>query len=228
MPELKSDFSVLLFFLQAGLLLSVWLVSLALLKWIRRHGCNTRNVVIIGTGHAAVRLTQLLVGEQGYGMKVLGYFDNRIPSDFSGNFIGTIDRLEGFIKENDVHEIFYAASIDNDTLINKVIHLADQHFCKLYFTPLISPKLKYSFYMFNLNSTIPVIAVHQTPLRSVANRAIKRIFDILFSGFVLLLSPLVLIPIAIAIKISSPGPVFSNNCAPDILEKTSTAINSVR
>ncbi|MDE5658595.1 MAG: sugar transferase, partial [Muribaculaceae bacterium] len=205
---IKIGFFSLLFFLQAGLLLSVWLVSLALLKWIRRHGRNTRNVVIIGTGHAAVRLTQLLVGEQGYGMKVLGYFDNRIPSDFSGNFIGTIDRLEGFIKENDVHEIFYAASIDNDTLINKVIHLADQHFCKLYFTPLISPKLKYSFYMFNLNSTIPVIAVHQTPLRSVANRAIKRIFDIFFSGFVLLLSPLVLIPIAIAIKISSPGPVF--------------------
>ncbi len=205
---IKFGFFGLLYFLQAGLLLSVWLVSLALLKWIRRHGRNTRNVVIIGTGHAAVRLTQLLVGEQGYGMKVLGYFDNRIPSDFSGNFIGIIDRLEGFIKENDVHEIFYAASIDNDTLINKVIHLADQHFCKLYFTPLISPKLKYSFYMFNLNSTIPVIAVHQTPLRSVANRAIKRIFDIFFSGFVLLLSPLVLIPIAIAIKISSPGPVF--------------------
>lgn len=130
---IKFGFFGLLYFLQAGLLLSVWLVSLALLKWIRRHGRNTRNVVIIGTGHAAVRLTQLLVGEQGYGMKVLGYFDNRIPSDFSGNFIGTIDRLEGFIKENDVHEIFYAASIDNDTLINKVIHLADQRFLQIVF-----------------------------------------------------------------------------------------------
>lgn len=51
---IKIGFFSLLFFLQAGLLLSVWLVSLALLKWIRRHGRNTRNVVIIGTGHAAV------------------------------------------------------------------------------------------------------------------------------------------------------------------------------
>ena len=201
-------FFCILYFAQAAVLLLLWLVSLQLLKRFRRHGRNTRNIVIIGTGQPAMRLSQLLANEQGYGMRVLGYFDNRIPSDFNGKFIGNIDKLEDFIRANDVHEIFYASSIDNDVLINKVIHLADQHFCKLYFTPLMSPKLQHSFYMFNFNSTIPAIAVHKSPLRSVTNRAIKRTFDILFSGLVLLLSPLVLIPVAIAIKISSPGPVF--------------------
>lgn len=197
-----------LYLVQAALLLLTWMVSLLILKGVRRHGRNTRNVVIIGTGQSAIRLTELLTSEQGYGVKVLGYFDNRIPSDFDGNFIGTIDRLDDFIRKNNVHQIFYALSIDNDLLINKVIHIADQHFCKLYFTPLMSPKIKHSFYMFDFNSTIPAIAVHNSPLRSVANRAIKRAFDIVFSGFVLLLSPIFLIPIAIAIKISSPGPVF--------------------
>lgn len=198
----------ILFSAQFGLLLLVWMASLLLLKRFRRHGRNARNIVIIGTGQAAMRLTRLLAQEQGYGMNVIGYFDNRIPSDFSGNFIGTIDKLEDFIKDHDVHEIFYTSSIDNDVLINKVIHLADQHFCKLYFTPLMSPKLQHSFYMFNFNSTIPAIAVHKSPLRSAANRALKRAFDIIFSGCVLLVSPIFLIPIAVAIKISSPGPVF--------------------
>lgn len=201
-------FFCILYFAQAAVLLLLWLVSLQLLKRFRRHGRNTRNIVIIGTGQPAMRLSQLLANEQGYGMRVLGYFDNRIPSDFNGKFIGSIDKLEDFIGANDVHEIFYASSIDNDVLINKVIHLADQHFCKLYFTPLMSPKLQHSFYMFNFNSTIPAIAVHKSPLRSVTNRVVKRTFDILFSGVMLILSPLVLIPVAVAIKISSPGPVF--------------------
>lgn len=198
----------ILFLLQASLLFIFWIISLQFLKRFRQHGRNTHNVVIIGTGQSAMRLTKLLTGEQGYGMRILGYFDNRIPSDFDGKFIGTIDKLEEFIKAYNVHDIFYATSFDNDLLMNKVIHLADRNFCKLYFTPMLSPKLQYSFYMMNLNSTIPAISVHQSPLRSVANRAVKRAFDIVFSGCVLLLSPIVFIPIAIAIKISSPGPIF--------------------
>lgn len=201
-------FFVILFLLQATIMFFVWIISLQLIKRIRQQGRNTHNVVIIGTGPSAIRLAKLLTGDQGYGMRVLGYFDNRIPSDFEGKFIGTIDKLEDFITSYNIHDIFYASSLDNDMLINKVIHLADRHFCKLYFTPMLSPKLQYSFYMINLNSTIPAISVHQSPLCSVANRAIKRAFDVVFSGLVLLFSPIIFIPIAIAIKISSPGPIF--------------------
>lgn len=201
-------FFCILYSAQAVTLFALWMVLLVALKRFRRHGRNIRNIVIIGTGQSAVHLSQLLANEQGYGMRVLGHFDNRVPSDFKGKYIGSLDKLDDFIKDKDVHEIFYASSMDNDMLINKVISLADQHFCKLFFVPLLSPKLQHSFYLFNLNSTIPAIAVHKSPLRSVTNRAIKRTFDILFSGCVLLLSPIVLIPIAIAIKLSSPGPVF--------------------
>lgn len=201
-------FFVILFAAQFGLLALVWFASALILKGVRRIGRNTRNIVIVGTGQSALRLSELLTSEQSYGMRVLGYFDNRIPTDFPGNILGQIDGLEDFIKENDVHEIFYASSVDNDTLINKIIRISDQNFCKLYFTPLMSPKLQHSFYLSNFNSTIPAIAVHPSPLRSAANRAIKRTFDIVFSTVALILSPLVLIPVGIAIKISSPGPIF--------------------
>lgn len=202
------SFFCILFAAQAVTLFAVWIVTLLVLKRFRRQGRNIRNIVIIGTGQPALRLAQLLANEQGYGMRVLGYFDNRIPTDFNGKYLGSLDKIENFIKENNVHEIFYASSMDNDTLINNVIALADQHFLKLFFVPLMSPKLQHSFYLLNLNSTIPVIAVHKSPLRSLSNRVIKRIFDIVFSGCVLLVSPIFLIPIAIAIKLSSPGPIF--------------------
>lgn len=206
--HVRFSFFGMLYASQAVLMLITWIGALLILKRFRRSGRNTRNIVIIGTGQPAQRLAELLAKEQGYGMRVVGYFDNRLPSDFNGKFIGTIDHLEDFIKEYNVDEIYYTSSMENDVLINKVINLADQHFCKLYFTPLMSPRLQHSFYMSNFNSIIPAIAVHNSPLRSMANRAVKRTFDIVFSGFALLLSPLVVIPVAIAIKLSSPGPIF--------------------
>lgn len=206
--SVRFMFFALLYFAQAALLFDCWIIELLILRRLRRSGRNARNIVIIGTGQSAKHLATLLESEQGYGMNVLGYFDNRVPTDFSGNYVGTVDRLEDFIRENNVHDIFYASSMDNDTLINRIIKLSDQCFCKLYFTPLLSPKLQHSFYMDTFNSTIPAIAVHSSPLRSRTNRAIKRAFDVVFSGTLLLLSPIVLIPVALAIKISSPGPVF--------------------
>ncbi|MDE6317063.1 MAG: undecaprenyl-phosphate glucose phosphotransferase [Muribaculaceae bacterium] len=201
-------FFAILYLVQAALLFIAWIIALFILRRLRRNGRNARNIVIFGTGQAAKHLALLLKKEQGYGMNVMGFFDNRIPTEFSGNYIGSIDKLGDFIRDNNIHDIFYASSMDNDLLINRIIRLADQHFCKLYFTPLMSPKLQHSFYMDTFNSTIPAIAVHDSPLRSMTNRAIKRTFDVLFSGCVLLVSPLVFIPVAIAIKISSPGPVF--------------------
>lgn len=55
---------------------------------------------------------------------------------------------------------------------------------------------------------VPVLSFRHQPLKKMRNRLIKRLFDIAFSGAVLICSPLVFIPIAIAIKMTSPGPVF--------------------
>lgn len=52
------------------------------------------------------------------------------------------------------------------------------------------------------------MSLQDTPLKSRINRFIKRAFDLTVSSVVLVLSPIVYIPVAIAIKMSSPGPVF--------------------
>jgi putative colanic acid biosynthesis UDP-glucose lipid carrier transferase len=56
---------------------------------------------------------------------------------------------------------------------------------------------------------IPIIARREEPLRSAWNQLAKRLFDLIFSGLVLLLVfPWIYILVAIFIKIQSPGPVF--------------------
>jgi len=46
------------------------------------------------------------------------------------------------------------------------------------------------------------------PLGIRRNRMLKRFFDLVFSSVVILLSPLVFIPVSLAIKLTSKGPVF--------------------
>ncbi len=56
--------------------------------------------------------------------------------------------------------------------------------------------------------TIPVMSVRHQPLTRLTNRIAKRAFDIAVSTIFLVFSPLIFIPVGIAIKLSSPGPIF--------------------
>ena len=55
---------------------------------------------------------------------------------------------------------------------------------------------------------MPVLSIRHNPMKSRFNRIVKRGFDLAVSGTFLLFYPLVYIPVAIAIKKSSPGPVY--------------------
>jgi putative colanic acid biosynthesis UDP-glucose lipid carrier transferase len=55
---------------------------------------------------------------------------------------------------------------------------------------------------------IPVISVFDTPLNSDSARFFKRVEDILLSIIILLLISPLLVVLALAVKLTSPGPVF--------------------
>ncbi|MBO7317226.1 MAG: exopolysaccharide biosynthesis polyprenyl glycosylphosphotransferase, partial [Bacteroidales bacterium] len=73
--------------------------------------------------------------------------------------------------------------------------------------PSMVPYLHRCLHYDNVGS-VPILSIRPEPLENPLNSALKRTFDILFSGLFLIFFPLVLIPVAIAVKVSSPGPVF--------------------
>ncbi|MEE0974734.1 MAG: exopolysaccharide biosynthesis polyprenyl glycosylphosphotransferase, partial [Muribaculaceae bacterium] len=75
------------------------------------------------------------------------------------------------------------------------------------FVPQISRYINRGFDLYNMGP-VAVMTLRCNPLKRFVNRLLKRSFDLLFSSIVLLFSPIVFIPVAIAIKLSSPGPVF--------------------
>lgn len=84
---------------------------------------------------------------------------------------------------------------------------AESHAIHFYIIPGTTPYIHRRLH-FDRIGDVPILSIRQEPLESPINEAIKRGFDILFSSVALLFSPIIFIPVAIAIKCSSPGPVF--------------------
>ncbi|MCD8293177.1 MAG: exopolysaccharide biosynthesis polyprenyl glycosylphosphotransferase, partial [Prevotellaceae bacterium] len=62
---------------------------------------------------------------------------------------------------------------------------------------------------FEMMGNTPIMSIRQEPLAQMENRIVKRAFDLLFSlTFLCTLFPFLYIGIGIAIKCSSPGPIF--------------------
>lgn len=178
-----------------------------ILRRVRRAGRNYRKVVIVGTGITALRLKRNLTNDNSYGVKVLGFFGH--PQDgFTENYLGNIDKLDAFIKKHHIDDIYCAGSTINEDDINHTIKIADNNFVTFYYVPPLSHFIKRNFTLTPVNSSIPALTLHSTRLHSTSMRALKRAFDIIFSLSVLGCAPLILPIIAIAIKRSSPGPVF--------------------
>lgn len=185
-----------------------WIVSRKLLKWYRSKGFNYKKIVIIGggTSGAGRRLMSQLEEDQGYGYHIVGFFDDEKSTDIP-NYRGGLNELERFVEENIVDEIYCASPENERKQLQHIINLAERNAIDFYYVPQFS---KYISRRFEIETfgTVPVMSIHPHPLQNPVNTAIKRGFDLLVSSLVLLFSPIVFLPIAIGVKLSSPGPVF--------------------
>lgn len=176
------------------------------LKAYRRRGYNFTKVIIIGTGPTAMRLYREMKEDPGFGYHVLGFFDDEVAPSFSGKYLGKIADLEKYATGADIRQIFYTLSGHSDSLL-RVTKIADDNVAEFYYVPQIPHTLARGFQLHNIGS-MPVLSIRANPLKSTVNRAIKRTFDLFVSGTFLLFYPLIYIPVAIGIKLSSPGPVY--------------------
>lgn len=184
-----------------------WITSRLIVKHYRKRGRNFVRVAIVGTGETSRRLYEQLNGDEAYGYRVLGFFGESPKKNLPGKYLGTIDRLTTDIKELNLDEVFYTLSGEDVEAMSLVTKLTDDNMVKLYYVPQIPRFIPRNFVLDHIGS-MPILSQLRNPLRNTLNRGVKRAFDILFSGTFLLLSPLIFIPVAIAIKLSSPGPVF--------------------
>ncbi len=190
--------------------LTLWRIGTqSIIKNMRSRGRNYTRVVIIGCGATGERLYREMASDAGFGYNVQGFFDIYCPPSFPFKdlYIGDLGNLDEWVRRHDTEEVFYCISGENGEAIQLTVGLCDELMMKFHFVPQISPYLARNLRSSFIGS-VPMLEVLNNPLESPFNSALKRAFDIAFSGMFLLVSPIILVPVAIAIKLSSPGPVF--------------------
>lgn len=162
---------------------------------------NTRNVVVIGKNEKTRQLIKIFKTRLDFGYKFRAQF-NTDKDDFS------LNRCFNYIIDNDIDEIYFSVAELSNRQINRLIDFADNNLRELKFIPdnkdIYAKKLKYEYYDY-----IPILSLRTIALQEPVNQFIKRVFDILFSSFILIFVLSWLTPIlAILIKLESKGPVF--------------------
>ena len=92
-------------------------------------------------------------------------------------------------------------------MVRRLVGLCDRNMIRFNFVPQMSSHLARNLRPETIGA-VPVLGIHSNPLDNPVNTFVKRTFDIVFSSAFLIISPLIFIPVAIAVKLSSPGPVF--------------------
>ncbi len=187
-----------------------WFGSRKLLMLLRGVGFNYKRVVVFGSGVAARQLIDEFMSDLGYGYRIMGYFDNqpsdKIPSTIT--YLGDMEQASEYISGQWIDEIYFEKSGNHtEHDLERVMNLADASAIDFFYLPQLGSAAVRPMEVINMGKSL-VLSVRPTPLSYPLNAALKRGFDILFSSVVLLLSPIVLIPVAIGVKLSSKGPVF--------------------
>ncbi|MDA9663574.1 undecaprenyl-phosphate glucose phosphotransferase, partial [bacterium] len=180
-----------------------------LLKLYRKLGGNYRNVIIIGGGDVAKQLYKYFYTEKGLGNRLISVISNKLSFDLDKKVLNSeIDDLENLIQKNEIDEIYYTLSLNNTNQIKKLRNICDKYMIRFKLVPDFRAFL-YKNVDINFLDDVPVITIRKEPLTDFANKTVKRIFDIIFSLFVILLFLSWMYPIiAILIKFSSKGPVL--------------------
>ena len=190
--------------------LPTWnVISRRLVKFFRRKGYNYTRTVIVGTNPTSERLREELESDPGFGYRLLGFFDDVCREDFKSKteYRGSLETLDDFVVEHKVDQIYYTLS-DGSRKMQSVIKIADRNAVEFFLVPPADPTLGRGFQLHNIGA-MPVLAGRRNPLKNPLNSTVKRLFDFVASSiFLVTVYPLVYIPVAIGIKLTSPGPVY--------------------
>lgn len=196
-------------FLCLGTILIGWhILFRILLKSYRSKGYNFRQVVILGGGINGMKLYNSLLSSE-FGYKILGYFDDDLEkSQALPNYLGNVSEIFEYMQSEKIDEIFCTLPGSKEDLIIELITFCEKNMIRFHLIPEYHKYISRRFSLHFIQST-PVLSLRYEPLQHFSNRFLKRTFDILFSGLLLVtIFPIIYIVFGIIIKCSSSGPVF--------------------
>lgn len=181
------------------------------MKRYRAKGGNYRRIVVIGANESAQLFVKEILEHNEFGYRFLGYFDN--TTNVLGLQVeGDLNELLDFCCNHHVDEVYCALNPkEHSEYLEGLMSYCDDNLIRFRIIPEFSDYLSRRFKKVTVEyyGNSPVITMRPEPLDNLYNRLQKRSFDIVFSSLFLLIIGSWLFPfLALAVKLSSRGPVF--------------------
>jgi putative colanic acid biosynthesis UDP-glucose lipid carrier transferase len=171
---------------------------------------EVRSVAVVGANDVGLKFAAVCERHPNLFMAVRGFFDDRAderhPPALRHPMLGKTRELVPYVRNHGIKMIFISQPLSAQPRIRQLIDALQDTTASIYFLPDV--------YIFDLMQArfdnvggMPVIAIRETPFMGL-DSTIKRASDIVLASlFLLLLAPLML-GIAIAVRLESPGPAI--------------------
>ncbi|HIA13337.1 MAG TPA: undecaprenyl-phosphate glucose phosphotransferase [Nitrospirales bacterium] len=180
------------------------------LRFLRRRNYNLRYVLVIGAGGLAKEVISRFKHHPELGMNVVGCLTRRpekVGRSVEGTeIIGTYNMLSNILAQRTIDQVFLALPSDAQNEINAIMEVLSDYPVDIRVVPDVSQYmlLRSEAEMFD---GLPILTLQASPLYGWS-RVIKRVMDIGLSALILVVASPLMFTIAIAIRWTSPGPIF--------------------
>ncbi|HEY4966839.1 MAG TPA: sugar transferase [Puia sp.] len=186
-----------------------WII-LTITKMQLRKGYIVFDSLLLGSGPVGLRIYEETVnGLRVNGYHYIGYVQ---PNDFAGNLpmpiprLGQAEELEKLVEEKNISLVVIAMERNYQAEAEKMVQRLSEHDVEIKIIPDILDILSGSVKTSNLFGAL-LSDIH-TGLMPEWQMHIKRLVDLVFSVFALIILSPLMIYAAIRVKMSSPGPIF--------------------
>ena len=177
---------------------------------IRRRGFNLKSILVVGAGELGQRVIETIHSHRELGFRVVGVL-TRKPEKV-GTFVqeaevlGRLSELPQVLDKTPVDQVIIALPLEEQASLRELMDQLAQRTVDVKIVPDLYQymTLHGGFEEFG---GLPMISLQGAPLDGW-NRIAKRVFDVLFSGLLLLVSLPVLAVLALLVKLTSKGPVL--------------------
>ena len=169
----------------------------------------SKTAIIVGGGRAGAELYNRFNNNLLTGYTLLGMFDDE-PSKIPNKelYLGDTTLCIDYVLKNKVNEIICVLPFSEHETIERLIRDSDKNLIRFKLVPEHYEYLQGSMFEQSINN-IQALSIRVEPLEDLFTRAAKRLFDILFSSFIIVFMLSWLYPIiAFLIKLDSHGPVL--------------------
>ncbi len=182
----------------------------AVLRQLRKRGQNLRHVVVVGAGSLGSEVVERILRHPEMGLHIVGVLGkdaSKVGLEIHGIPVtGIYEDVTRMLRGGGIDQVIVAIPMESHHRLAAILDAIGSFMVDIKVVPDLYRFISLRGGIEDFDG-IPVVSILETPLYGW-NRLLKRAFDIVVSSLVLVFAAPLMLLIALAVRISSPGPIF--------------------